>query len=515
MTSRPAIDRRRLLGWGGAALVGSLLPALPSLSPEAEAAGSPFFREYPFTLGVASGDPLPDAVVIWTRLAPDPTVPDGGLPPESFGVRWEVSEDERFSRVVRRGAVAALPESAHSVHVDVTGLRPDRVYYYRFRAGTAISPTGRTRTAPAVGTHLERLAFAFVSCQNFTAGYYTAYQDLARRDLDFVLHLGDYIYEGDGAGPGAARRLTRSIEAKSLDDYRVRHADYKRDAGLQAAHAAFPFILTWDDHEFDNGYSSDDTDPDSTPEEFFARRTAAYQAYYEHLPLRPANRPVGPAAQLYRRLSFGDLLQLHVLDTRQYRSDQPQCSTDDCPEARDPARTMLGEQQEAWLFDGLGASTAVWDVLGNQVPVRRYGTRQLGGDQWDGYDAARSRLLQFLAQRGPTNPIVVTGDLHSNQVSDLPASFDEPGAPIVATEFMGTSITSGGDETRRTVYDGFGNSWERFRNFGQRGYVAVDLTHDTFLADYRGVQTVRQQISPAYTVEKFALQAGQRGAQIA
>jgi alkaline phosphatase D len=460
---------------------------------------------------VASGDPLPDGVVLWTRLALDPTAPDGGLAPQPYGVRYEVAEDERFSRVVRRGAVEALPASAHSVHVDVRGLRPDTAYHYRFRVGTAISPVGRTRTAPAAATRLGALSFAFLSCQNFTAGHYTAYQDLVRRDLDVVLHLGDYIYEGPG-GSGGVRGYTRPTEALTLEDYRVRHADYKRDPDLQAAHAAFPFVMTWDDHEVDNDYADEDGDPDVPREQFLARRAAAYQAYYEHLPLRAAQRPAGPDAQLHRRLAFGDLLQVHVLDTRQYRSDQPACSTEDCPEARDPSRTMLGSEQERWLEDGLAGSRAVWDVLANQVPVRRYGTRELGGDQWDGYDAARTRLLRALAH-GPANPVVVTGDLHSNQVSDLPASFEDPAAPVVATEFMGTSVTSGGDERVRTSYDGFGNSWERFRQFGQRGYVAVELTREQLLADYRGV-LVERPTSEARTVARFALTAGRRGVEV-
>jgi alkaline phosphatase D len=503
------IDRRRLLALTGGAVTAALLPGVAPSS--AAAAGGPFLRENPFTLGVASGDPLPDAVVLWTRLAPDPAAPDGGLPPEPFGVRWEVAEDDRFARVVRRGAVEAQPAAAHSVHVDVGGLRPDRVYYYRFRAGPWIGPVGRTRTVPAAGARIGQLALAFVSCQNLTAGWFTAYRDLARRDLDVVLHLGDYIYEGAGGADGV-RANTRAVETVSLDDYRVRHADYKRDPDLQAAHASVPFVVTWDDHEVDNNYAGADSDPDSPPEQFLARRAAAFQAYYEHLPLRLPQRPVGPDAQMFRRLSFGDLLQVHVLDGRQYRSDQPACSTSDCPEARDPSRTMLGWEQERWLDDGLAGSHSVWDLLANQVPVRRYGTRELGGDQWDGYDAARSRLLARLAS-GPANPVVVTGDLHSNQVSDLPASFEQPGAPIVATEFMGTSVTSGGDGAVRTSYDGFGNSWERFRQFGQRGYVAVDLTRDRMHVQYRGVK-VEQRVSPTRVVEDFVVEAGRRGVSV-
>lgn len=384
------------------------------------------------------------------------------MPDRKGPVQWQVATDEGFGEIVREGTEFARPELAHSVYVEVTGLNPASEYFYRFKAGPELSPVGRTKTAPRADARIERLALAFVSCQNFIEGYYTAYQDLVQRDLDVMLHLGDYIYEGGGSSR-AVRRYTRSTDTLTLDDYRVRHADYKSDPDLQAAHAAFPFVLTWDDHEVDNNYASDDSDPDIPPEQFLQRRTAAYQAYYEHLPLRAAQRPVRPDAQMYRRLSFDDLMQVHVLDTRQYRSDQPRCSAPDCPEARDPSRTMLGADQEQWLQDGLvwGASSSVWDVLANQAPVRRYGTRPLGGDQWDGYDAARSRLLALLAQ-GPANPVVFIGDLHSNQVSDLPASFDDPSAPIVATEFMGMSITSLGDSTPRTSYDGFGNSWERF-----------------------------------------------------
>ncbi|MDI3330490.1 MAG: alkaline phosphatase D family protein [Micrococcus sp.] len=504
------LNRRQLLTWGGALAGAAFLPALPQLSPPADGGTRSFPGNYPFTLGVASGDPLPDAVVFWTRLAPLPSAPDGGMPPHPVGVRWEVAEGEGFRTVVRRGAVVARPESAHSVHVDVRGLRPDRVYFYRFAVGAHVSAVGRTRTAPALTAPLLHLAFAFASCQNLVAGHYTAYQDMLRRDLDFVLHLGDYIYEGAGTGKDAVRNNTRSSEATTLDDYRVRHADYKRDPDLQAVHAAFPFILTWDDHEVDNNYAAADADPDQPRDEFLVRRAAAYQAYFEHQPLRPAQRPVGPDAHLFRRFTFGDLLQLHVLDSRQYRSDQAR----DESESRDPSRTMLGADQEQWLHRGLTGSRRVWDVLGNQVPVRRYGTRELGGDQWDGYDAARQRLLDSFA-RTPGNPVVLTGDLHSNQVSDLPAAFADDTSPFVATEFMGTSITSGGDGAGRLVYDDFGNRWERFRNFGQRGYVAIDVTPRTLTAEYRGVETVRERTSSAYTVERFALEAGRRGVEFA
>ena len=510
------ISRRHLLGWAGMG-AGGLAVAASGLSPSS-ALAKPFFAGDPFSLGVASGDPLPDGVVLWTRLAPEPLAEDGsgGLPPETYGVRYEVAEDEGFSRIVRRGAVEARPELAHSVHVEVEGLRPGREYFYRFKAGPEVSPVGRTKTAPALGSPTSAFTFAFASCQAFIA-HYSAYYNMAREDLDLVVHLGDYIYE---ANMGASRRgmaIPDHVrpEPRTLDQYRLRYALYKSDENLQSTHAAFPWMVVWDDHEVENNWAGEDADPDDP--NFLERRAAAAQAYYEHLPLRASAQPRGPDAQLFRRAAFGDLAEFNVLDTRQYRSDQVGPS-----EAADPSRTMLGDEQEKWLLDGLDRSSARWNVLANQVPFRPISEGPRDGelvekylaDKWEGYLAQRDRILRFLAEREPSNPVMVTGDTHFNDVSDLLADFDDPSSEIVGTEFIGTSISTGGEGDSDKKYGPFADPWRKFLNNG-RGYVRVDLTRELLRADYRVVDTVREPTSPISTLESFVIEDGRRGVQIA
>jgi alkaline phosphatase D len=309
------ISRRTLLKGGGTLAAGVALSS--ALAPRALAA--PPFEGDPFSLGIASGDPTPDGVVLWTRLAPDPLAPNGGLKPEPYGLRYELARDEGFRDIIRRGAVEALPDEAHSGRVEIEGLQPQSEYFYRFKFGTAISPVGRTRTSPRHDADVERLRFAFASCQNFPAGYFNAYADIVAQDVDFVIHLGDYIYEGPAAELRAHAPLK---EIFTLDEYRTRHAQYKTDLDLQAAHAAAPWCITWDDHEVDNNYADEEADPDTPREAFLERRAAAYRAYWEHMPLRRFRKPVGPDLNLYRRFTWGSLATFNALDGRQYRSDQ-------------------------------------------------------------------------------------------------------------------------------------------------------------------------------------------------
>jgi alkaline phosphatase D len=309
------------------------------------------FADTPFQLGVASGDPAADGFVIWTRLAPDP-VGGGGMPAEPVEVVWQVAHDETFERIVREGKTVATPDWAHSVHVEVEGLEPDRWYFYRFQAGDEISPVGRARTFPAPESAAARMRFAFASCQHYESGLYTAYEHMLGEDLDLIAHLGDYIYEG-ATSRGNTVRKHNSKEIETLDEYRNRHALYKTDELLQAAHAACPWIVTWDDHEFDNNCAGDiSEEPNVAREDYLRRRAAAYQAYYEHMPLRRSALPQGPDMQLYRKVSFGSLAEFFVLDTRQYRTDQP-CGDGNkppCDDVYDPQATLLGEAQEKWLF---------------------------------------------------------------------------------------------------------------------------------------------------------------------
>jgi alkaline phosphatase D len=442
------------------------------------------------------------------------------MPPERIEVAWRVASDDRLRDVVARGTAEASPALAHAVHVEVSGLRPDRPYWYRFEAGNQASPIGRTRTLPRADAAPDRLRFAFASCQNFEMGYFTPLGHLAEEDLRFVLHLGDYIYESAGRD-GQVRRHAGG-EPRTLDGYRNRYAQYKTDADLQKAHAAAPWIATWDDHEVDNDYAGAVSQEKIGAAEFEARRAAAYQAYYEHMPLRRSARPRGPAAQLYRSFTYGRLASFFVLDTRQYRSDQP-CGGSAgpiCDQARDRGQTMLGDSQERWLTEGLRRSPARWNVIPQQVmmaavdraegPDGRYSM-----DQWNGYDAARARLLAFLADARIRNPVVLTGDVHSNWVNDLKRDFRDPASPTVATELVGTSISSGGDgfdqpDSIKPVLAE--NPFIKFYN-QQRGYVACEITSGETRADFKVVDFVTRLGAPIRTRASFRIEDGRPGAE--
>ena len=473
------------------------------------AASTPGPPDYPFRLGVASGDPLPDSVVLWTRLAVDPVAPDGsgGMPPRRFPVRWEVAEDERFRRVVKRGVATATPELGHSVHPEVWGLQPNREYYYRFRAGSEISPVGRTKTAPALGTRGGAVSFAIASCQHYAHGHYTALGHLAEEDLDVAFHLGDYIYES-GAKGSIERPHLPAAEIVSLADYRVRYGQYKSDPNLLAAHAAVPWVVVPDDHEVENNWADEVPEESSDTEgrAFLARRAAALQAYYENLPLRASALPNGIDMQLYRQLSYGNLIDFNMLDTRQYRDDQAAGDgwEQAYPEAAlDPNRTMMGWEQERWLLNNLARSSARWQVLGNQAPMAETDTvpgpgKEVHMDPWDGYVANRNRILQGALDRDVANLVVITGDRHKNYASDLLSDYNDPDSPVVGSEFVTTSVSStgnGGDMhggSDKPTDDGelmlAANPHMKFFN-AQRGYVRCRVTPDQWRTDFRVVRT--------------------------
>ncbi len=477
------------------------------------------FAADPFQLGIASGDPWPDSVVLWTRLAPDP-LHGGGMPARNVAVQWEVATDEGMQKVVAKGREIARPELGHSVHVEVRGLQPARWYWYRFTVDAGASPIGRTRTAPASNANNERMNFAFVSCQHYETGYYTAYKHLAADDLELVFHLGDYIYEGAPATDRVRRH--NSPEIKTIEDYRNRYALYKSDPLLQRAHANFPWAVVWDDHEVDNNYAGLTPEDKQTPEEFARRRAAAYQVYYEHLPLRRSVLKHGTKVEIYRHLNFGNLASAYLLDTRQYRTDQP-CGDGNkpaCPASLDPRQTILGDEQERWLQRGLSQSKARWNILAQQVMIGALdatpGAQQtFPMDQWNGYAAARQRFLEFLRERKPANPVVLTGDIHSNWVNDLKPEFYRENSPVVATEFVGTSITTGGDgadvrPNTATVLSE--NPHIKFFN-GQRGYVRCSLTPERWQSDYRVVAEVSKPDAPVKTRASFVVENGKAGAQ--
>ena len=474
-----------------------------------------------FSLGVASGEPGPDSVILWTRLAPEP-LHGGGMGPAPVPVRWEVAEDEAMRHVVRRGTALARPDLAHAVHVEVAGLAPRRWYWYRFDAGGEASVVGRTRTTPAPGEALDLFRFAAASCQNYQHGYFTAYRHMAAEDLDLVVHLGDYIYEG---GPRASfPRRHDDVEADTLAGYRNRYALYKLDPDLQAAHAAFPWCVVYDDHEVDNDYANDrEVRQRVSPAAFLRRRAAAYRAYFEHLPFRSAQMPRGANMGLYRSMEIGGLIDLNLLDTRQYRTDQP-CGESggkwhpQCAPARGPGATMLGREQEAWLYGRLGAGRARWSVLAQQVPImerRRmiHGDHRYNMDKWDGYSAARDRLFTAVRQHRVPGLVALSGDVHSAWAGTLLTDFQDPRSAALGTEFVATSISSGGDgrdmrpRARKMLA---ANPGIAFYN-GQRGYARFTVTREAWRTDYRVVPHVSTPGAPIRTRASFAAARGRPG----
>ena len=513
-------SRRELLKIAGTA--GLALVARPVVS--AQRVARPIFRTYPFTLGVASGDPLPDGVVLWTRLAPEPLA-GGGMPMVRIDVDWEVAADSRFSKVVQRGSEVARPELAHSVHVEVSGLEANRDYWYRFRAGDEVSPVGRTRTAPAATTRIDQLRFAVCGCSHFESGYFTAYRRIAEEQFDFIFHTGDYIYEGraDGGRNPNVVRQHHGDEIYSLADYRNRYAQYRTDPDLRAAHASAPFLVTFDDHEVDNDYAGDKDEQGTPPEVFMLRRAAAYQAFYEAMPLRRAALPTGSNLQLYRRLKFGNLIDFSLLDTRQYRSSQA-CgggSKTACAEAAASQRTILGAEQERWLFEGIASARATWTVLGQQVPTFARDFKAIDPaarfsmDKWDGYVASRNRLYARLKETRAPNPIILSGDVHQHFASDLKLDFGNPESETIGAEFTNTSITSGGDGSDVPA------NWERSRadnphvkyNSARRGYIACTATPAQFRADFKILEKVTVPNSPAKTGASLIVEAGRPGTE--
>jgi alkaline phosphatase D len=464
-------------------------------------------------------------MVLWTRLAPEPFAPDGGAGPDDLTLRWEVALDAGFAHRVQGGVVTAPAEDAHSVHLEVTGLRPGREYFYRFMAGDATSPVGRTWTAPEAGARLDRLRVGVASCQSYEQGYYHAWSAMVARGVDLILHLGDYIYE---SGAADAVRRHDPGECTTLDGYRLRHAWYRSDPALQSAHAACPWLVTWDDHEVDNDYAGTTPEDPAERATFPARRTAAYRAYWEHMPLPPSARPRDGAVALHRSLTLGDLATLHVLDTRQYRSPQAcpvpprrgggsRVFVDECASWYAPERTMLGAAQERWLDAGLRASRTRWDLLAQSVVFTAVdedpGPRvQHWTDSWAGYPVARQRLLDSVAGSGVRNPLMLGGDIHAFIAADQRQRPGQPDLPVVMSELVTTSITSGPPPQRlREVYRRPGND-VAFYEDACRGYLWLEMTSRRLEARLQGFDSVR---SPEGAVERTvfscALEDGQRG----
>jgi alkaline phosphatase D len=508
---------RRTFLLGGLATAGVLALPARALIRTSAAQAATTITAYPFTLGVASGEPAPDSVVLWTRLAPSPLNADGqgGMANVDVTVDWQVSTTPAFTSLVASGSVIAQYAQAHTVHVVAGGLAADAEYYYRFRAQGHISPVGRTRTAPAFTVVGRDLTMAFASCAHYEAGYYTAYRRMADDRPDLILHLGDYIYE-DGTTGGSTREHLGS-ETVSLADYRRRYAQYKSDPDLQAAHAIAPWLVVPDDHEVENNYANmvrADNSPALTTAQWTARRTAAYQAYYENMPLRSSSAPSGNSIPLYRRVRWGTLATFHMLDTRQFRDDQA-CGDgwQICPDADLASRTITGSPQETWLLDGFAQHLGTWDIIGQQVFFARRldSTGAMSMDAWDGYRASRARIQQGWVDRAVRNPVVLTGDVHSAWANNLKADYANASSPTIGTELVCTSISSGGNGSgSTTIPNASANPHIRF-HIDRCGYVRTTITAAHIAADFRSVTTVTEHGATAATVRSFIIQDGQPG----
>jgi alkaline phosphatase D len=442
--------------------------ALPLGMRAARSAPAPRFARDPFALGVASGYPWPRGVVLWTRLITDFEQSDGGLGAAVIPVRWELAADDGMRRIVAAGRTEAAPAWAHAVHVEVEGLEPDRWYWYRFMAGDAVSTVGRTRTAPAADAQPSALRFAFASCQQYEQGYYGAYRRIVADTPDLIAFLGDYIYESSWGRDHV--RAHNPGEPYTLAEYRMRYAHYKADRDLQAAHAACPWIATWDDHEVDNDYAAD--------------------------------RPEYRSWQVCPRRAGGST----VVDPAR------------CPQINDPERTMLGERQEAWLSQAFAKSQAQWNFLAQQTLMARAGRKRddqwrFWTDGWDGYPAARRKLLADLQARRLSNPVVLGGDVHFHAVADLKVDFDDPRAPVVASEFCGTSITSQARPQKALDAALAENPHLKFGDARHRGYVRIMLSDKDLRAELRAMDTVQRPDAACSTLATFVVENGRPGPQ--
>lgn len=521
--------RRRLLG--GAASAGLALVAAPAILRMAAAAES--HGGEPFSLGVASGAPRADGFVLWTRLAPDPLSSNpetpGGMSGGDVAVGYEIATDAAMNKIVRHGDAVAERAFGYSVHLDVAGLEPGRPYWYRFMTGKATSRTGRATTLPAPGAALDRLRFGFASCANYEHGYFSAYRHLVEEHPDVVLFLGDYIYETIEANRPIVRRHSDGIEAATLPTYRNRYAQYRLDPELQRLHAEVSALVTWDDHEVQNDYADRWGQYFDDPAQFLIRRATAYQAFYEHMPVRPIlSHPNGPLMRVYDRFTFGDLIEISMIDGRQYRSREA-CyappnkggghleTNGNCPERLAAGRTMIGFNQEAWLYAALAHSKAQWNVVAQDVLMAQLRQKQDGIDafwtnDWDGYPANRTRLLKRIHDTKVSNPVVVGGDIHSFFTNDLKLDFDDPRSPTVATEFVGTSIASYGPPYNLIAQALPDNPHVHFFESRRRGYVCVDLDRAQMQVRMRVVSDAHDPKATIATLKTFAVESGRPGA---
>lgn len=516
------LSRRRFLGQGAPLGLLSLMPAcagveaLDELQDEC-CSGSPFQH------GVASGDPLADAVILWTRVTPAP--PSLSAVPDRLDLDWRVAEDAEMTRIVASGTVSASEASDFTAKVDVGGLAADTTYYYDFSVGAARSLVGRTKTLPSGGASRARLAV--VSCANYPAGFFTAYRRVAARaDLDLVLHLGDYLYEyGNGTlgdGEALGRLPDPDRELITLEDYRARHAQYKRDPDLMEVHRQHPMVAIWDDHEVSNNAYRDGAgnhQPDSEGD-WESRKQAAMRAYFEWMPIRPA--APGDSQRVHRQFQYGDLFDLVLLDTR-FAGRAPRI-VGNCDRLgiEDPARSLLGAEQESWLFEALRSSRArgaAWRIIGQQVMMGQLvDTSQdcvTHPDQWDGYAPSRARLLDMLASEALDDVVILTGDAHSSWAFDLaPSPFDsaaydpETGQGSLAVELVAPSVSSPSTFTLATESPAT-HPHLKFNELLRHGYLLVDVTPERVQAEWYLVDHVRDRDEPEALAAVFQTRAGE------
>ena len=521
------MQRRRLIA-GAAGVVGFAGAAAFIAVPSSCRAVGGADTEARFALGVASGQPRSDSVVLWTRLT-------GSDLPATTEVTWQLADDERFERIVASGNEIAHADEAHSVHAEPGGLEPARWYFYRFMALGQRSQTGRTRTAPAADAAVATLRFAIASCQRWDAGHYAAWRHIASQNLDLLVFLGDYIYETPSR-LDSIRRHEGGL-ARTLAQYRARYATYKSDPLLQAAHASAPWLMVWDDHEVSNDYA--DMQNQRLDTDFEARRAAAYRSYWEHMPFPKAMRPTGPDMRIYGHVDWGHLARFHLLDDRQYRDPQAcprpgrggsnTVRRDECAALTDPKRSLLGDAQERWLDEGWD-TTRSWNLVAQQTLMARFswrdrqrgvqggaaasdGDERVWTDGWEGYAPARRRLLDGVAERRAQGVVVLGGDVHSHYVADLRRDADDTASPIVATEFCGTSISSLSslDQTHLDAARRF-NPHIRYARSDRRGYVSFEVDANRLSARLHGVDDPHDPRSSVSVLARFTVQADRPGA---
>lgn len=485
----------------------------------------PRFEHDPFTLGVASGQPRADSVLLWTRLAPQPHHPGGGMPPVPVTLRWELADDDGFRHIVRRGEVTAHPDAGHSVRVPVQGLSPGRIYHYRFLLDAASSRTGRTRTAPAPDAQPDRLRLALASCQHYEQGRFIAHREIAASDIDLVLFVGDYIY--DSSNPAFLLRPHEGPPPRTLDEYRARHATYKLDADLQAAHAAHPWLVCWDDHEVRNDYADMRGGEADEVRDFVSIRQAAYQAYFEHLPLSLDQLPGPGGMRMHERWTWGRLAEIWTLDGRQHRSAQVGSDADSpggglVSAARvaqaDPRRSVLGLAQERWLQSGLAASQRRWKLIGQASQMSPsgidvMGRRLVSSDGWDGYPSARARLLSGIAERGIDNVVMLGGDVHRHVVADLRVQPNDPRSPVVASELVTTSVTTRGLTAPLNDLIRESNTDILHARSDDRGYARIDVSHRSLHFVARATSFPARDQATLSSQVRFTIEAGRAGPQ--